>query len=127
MKEAYTTTATMLLDEDGILHVKLRDGAQIGLSDVQNHYRVTQRLLEGKKGLVLVDARVKYSFSAEARTYVASQSAESRLATAVLVSSRAGKHLANLYLRINRPVSPTRLFTKEKEAVRWLLSFKASS
>jgi hypothetical protein len=120
MKEAYTTTAGITLQDDGIVRILVKEGASIQLADVENHFRVIERLSEGKKVLVLIDARVHYSMSAEARDYSAIYAPTSRLATAFITKSAAGKHIANLYMNFNRPSIPTRVFTDEAEAIAWL-------
>ena len=124
MKEAYTTTASMILGEDGILRVKLKKGARIKVADLENHFRVTERLLEGRKALVLVDARTDYFISPAARAFSSKASAATRIATAFVTRSKAGMHFINLYIRINKPSTPTRFFTDIKEAETWLLSFR---
>lgn len=45
-------------------------------------------------------------------------------AEAVVVNSISGKILYNLLTRIHRPKFPFRAFTKENEAVKWLLKHK---
>lgn len=120
MKEAYTTTAGITLQDDGIVRILVKEGANIQLADVENHFRVIERLSEGKKVPVLIDARVNYSMSAEARAYSAMHSSSGRLATAFITKSAAGKHVANLYMNINKPAIPTRVFNDEAEAIAWL-------
>lgn len=124
MKEAYTTTALLFLGADGILRVKIREGAVINLADAKNHFRVTHRLLEGKKGLVLVDARTHYSATVEARSYTSRLMSETCIATALLISSKAASYFSNFYMNIAKPGTSLRVFTDEEEALRWLLTFR---
>jgi hypothetical protein len=44
-------------------------------------------------------------------------------ADAFIINSVAMKLIANFYLKINKPERPTRMFTNEKEAIRWLKTF----
>jgi hypothetical protein len=44
-------------------------------------------------------------------------------ADAFMISSLAMQLIANFYLKINRPERPTRMFTSEKEAIKWLKTF----
>jgi hypothetical protein len=44
-------------------------------------------------------------------------------ADAFMVNSTAMKLIANFYLRINKPERPTKMFTDEKEAIKWLKTF----
>jgi hypothetical protein len=125
MKEAYTTTASMVLGDDGILRITIKEGASVQLEDAKNHYRVTQRLLNDQKGLVLLDGRANYSISIEAKAYIREMNAKTRIATAVLVGSRTSKHLTNFVLSFSGSPVPTRSFTDKQEAENWLLGFKA--
>ena len=123
MKEAYTTTAYIILGDDGILRITMKAGAKVSLADAQNHFEVTQRMLEGKKGLVLVDARSKYTVTAEASEWGKKAAVLSRLATAVVVNSKTSSYVSNLILHFDRPQSPTRMFTSFAEAEKWLKGF----
>jgi hypothetical protein len=124
MREAYTTTASMVLGDDGILRITIKEGANLELDDAKNHYRVTARLLEDKKGLVLLDGRANYTISAEAKAFIRKMNEETRIATAVLVGSRTSKHLLNFSQSFSGSSVPTRSFTDINEAVNWLLGFK---
>jgi hypothetical protein len=126
MKETYTTTASMALGDDGILRITMKEGANLELEDARNHYRVTQRLLDNKKGLVLLDGRANYSISSEAKAYIKSRNEETRIATAILVGTRTTKHLLNFAQSFSSSVVPTRSFTDMDEAIRWLLGFKSA-
>jgi hypothetical protein len=46
-------------------------------------------------------------------------------AVALLMGSPVSRVLGNLYLGLNKPPIPTRLFTSEEEAKVWLRSFLA--
>ena len=86
MKEAYTTTASIVYTKD-ILRITVKKDAVITLADVENHFRVIARLTGSKKTLVLVDARESFTISAEARAYSAKHSPEHRIATAIITNS----------------------------------------
>ena len=45
------------------------------------------------------------------------------IADAFVVNSIALKLVGSFYMQVNRPVRPTRIFTKEEEAVAWLRTF----
>jgi len=44
-------------------------------------------------------------------------------ADAFITNSPAMKLISNFYLRINKPARPTKMFSKEKEAIEWLKNF----
>jgi hypothetical protein len=47
-------------------------------------------------------------------------------AEAYVLKSLLQKLIADLYIRINRPARPTRMFTRESDALNWLKDFKRS-
>lgn len=46
-------------------------------------------------------------------------------AIALLVSSPVSRVIANLFIGLNKPATPIRLFTAEDDAIEWLKSFGA--
>ena len=124
MKEAYTTTATIVLDEDGILRITIKKNAKIELADAENHFIVTKRLLGGKKGIVFLDAREPHTVSSAARKFGSDNYESSRIATAVLVSGSTIKYLSNIILYLQKPKTPVRMFTDMDEAIGWLKSLR---
>jgi hypothetical protein len=54
------------------------------------------------------------------RDYAAAQYRPHVAVTAILVDSKISSYFTNIYLRFGKTKIPTRLFTKEEEAVKWL-------
>ncbi|MBX0332542.1 hypothetical protein K3G39_04750 [Pontibacter sp. HSC-14F20] len=67
--------------------------------------------------------RVKNS-TKEARDYLANEGNAGVAASAILVSSPMVKMAANIYIHVNKPKNPTRMFTNKEEAVQWLSQYK---
>lgn len=44
-------------------------------------------------------------------------------ADAFIINSTAMQLIANFYLKINKPERPTKMFTNESEAIKWLKNF----
>jgi hypothetical protein len=44
------------------------------------------------------------------------------MAFAILIDSSVSRVVGNFFLGINKPAVPTKLFTNEKEAVKWLIN-----
>ena len=88
--------------------------------NVDAQERIRDRL--GKENTrVLVDMRLIESISREARLYYANErTASIQRATALLIDSPVSRVIANFFMGLNRPLSPTRMFTDETEAIRWL-------
>jgi len=68
----------------------------------------------------LIDIRNMFFIDSKTRSYAADQYRPHVAGTAVLVDSKISSSFANLYLKFSKPRVPTRLFTHEDEAVKWL-------
>lgn len=124
MQQVITRTSEIILEKDGILRTKIFEGSVIGLKDVQEYYSFTEKLTGGEKALVLLDGRSAFTITDEARAYAAEQANRTRAATALIVNSAAIKIIYNLYIQIDKPQTPTRMFTDEASAIAWLKIFK---
>ncbi len=73
---------------------------------------------------VLVDMTAVTEISKEARDYFANErTASIQRATALLISSPVGRVIGNFFMGLNKPISPTRLFTDPQKAIQWLQTF----
>jgi hypothetical protein len=64
------------------------------------------------------------SVNSEARFYAASKEANIyTTALAVVVQNIAQTIIGNTYIKINKPIKPTKLFTKQEDAIIWLKTF----
>lgn len=73
------------------------------------------------KTRLLVDMRQIRSVSREARTlYAGPTNALSMCAVALVTDSSASRVLANFFMALNKPETPTRVFTDTESAVAWL-------
>jgi hypothetical protein len=87
-------------------------------------------LIEGKKLLestglkafyVLNNSTGAYKISPEARKLSASEAYSRHLkAVAVVISNTAVAIVADLYLRIDKPATPTKIFSDNERAIQWL-------
>ena len=68
----------------------------------------------------LIDIRDMLFIDSKTRAYAAAQYRAHVAGTAILVDSKISSYFANVYLKFSQPKTPTRLFTKEDEAVKWL-------
>jgi hypothetical protein len=110
--------------EDCIIHIHIKPGREIELSDAVFIVEAMGKLGDGKKYPVLIDAGSFCSIDKEARIFAAS--AESNLYTiadAIAYCNLAQKLLVNFYMKYNKPVVPTRAFSNKPEAIEWLKGF----
>ena len=68
----------------------------------------------------LIDIRNVSFIDSKARAYGAEQYRSYVAGQAILIESKISSYFANLFLKFSRPKVPTKLFTKENEALAWL-------
>jgi len=68
----------------------------------------------------LVDIRDMLFIDSKTRAYAAAQYRPHVAGSAILIDSRISSYFANLFLKFSKPKVPTRLFTNEDDAVKWL-------
>jgi len=68
----------------------------------------------------LIDIRNMLFIDSKTRSYAAAQYRPHVAGTAIIVDSKVSSYFANLYLKFSQPKVPTRLFTREEDALKWL-------
>ncbi|MBN1414035.1 MAG: hypothetical protein JW973_02950 [Bacteroidales bacterium] len=68
----------------------------------------------------LIDIRNMMFIDSKTRAYAAAQYRAHVAGTAIIVDSKISSYFANLYLKFSQPKVPTRLFTSEDAAIKWL-------
>lgn len=116
-----TRITEVYLREDNILQINIKKDEEFVLSDTLEVINAAKEIGGGKKfkNLIIVghntladnEAR-KLSTSHEGSLY--------KLADAFVISSMAQAIVANFYMKINKPVVPTKFFKTEKDALSWL-------
>jgi hypothetical protein len=73
---------------------------------------------------VVVDFRGLTEMSKEVRDYFGNErTAAIQRASALLVGSPVSRVIGNFFMGLNKPLTPTRMFTDPREAIRWLHTF----
>ncbi len=112
------------LREDGILELRYPDDYHGTLEDAINITEMFKKLSPSKKRPVLVICGKYNTFEPGVREYLSGKEPEAvALADAFVMGSLGLKILGNMYLSINKPLRPTRIFNSEEEALNWLRQF----
>lgn len=115
----------MYIDEEGILHVIVREGVDIDIEEAIENFETAKKLAGGVRRLKLVDARAYFSMTSSARDFAASkETSEYNIARAVITNSLANRLLINFFIHFHKPQSPLKMFVSEAEALSWLREFK---
>lgn len=125
MKVLKTEISQKYIDESGILRVKIIEGAHVDFESLKKDHETDFILTGHSNVLSLVDARSFFTIAPEAREYAKKEITDkSSLAMAVLTDKIGIRILINGFITINKPKAPIRIFTDEKKALEWLMSFK---
>ncbi len=111
------------MGDDGIARTKVKKNAEVVLEDARENSVVVNSFFVDEKFPLLIDARGIKSITREARSFFTTNGRETNtMAFAILIDSSVSKVVGNFFLGINKPAVPTKLFTNEKEAAKWLLN-----
>ncbi|HEY9228278.1 MAG TPA: hypothetical protein VIP11_16600 [Gemmatimonadaceae bacterium] len=121
-----TETALVDLGSDGILTVRIRNGARQTLKDAEQNLGAALDERAGRRRPLLIDIRDAQPLDADVRHYYSGQVlVDGFTALALLVdASPLGRMMGNVYFRVARPGIPTRLFTQPADAHEWLTAFR---
>jgi hypothetical protein len=122
VKTVDTMAADVCLCDDGVVEVRIREGAVVEVREMEQILAAQLSLVDGP-AVVLVDARPVRSMTREAQQITAN-TADDRdtRAVAILIGSAVSALLGNFFLELSRPVYPTKLFRNPTKARAWLLS-----
>lgn len=118
-----TSNGTVWRDDKGIIRYSVRDGAVEKLENAKEMIAAIKNLTGDAKHSTLIDIRKLKSTDKETRDYYASdevRDAANGGACAILVSSPVTSMIGNMFIRVNKPSYPVKMFYSELKAVEWL-------
>lgn len=123
-----TSTATISLDDRGLVITKVDADVAQSLADARENLAATIALCAGVRKPMLVDISRCRPLEPEVRHfYSGAVLVESFCALGLLIeASPFGRTMGNIYLRIARPGIPTKLFTDESAALSWLVEHRGT-
>jgi hypothetical protein len=112
----------MWLRPDGIVQLVWAPQVEIGLEDATAAIEAITELTGGRQSRLLVDMR---DTGPQDRATRAAWTDRNDLSSAValIVGTPLSRMMGNLFIRMNKPQFPVRLFDKEAPAVAWLQGF----
>lgn len=109
--------------EDGIINA-LWKSSDIDLIVAQQAVKYRLECTNYKLYPMLSNIKSIENITKEARDFLASEKGcEGIIAAAILINSVLGSMIGNFWIRINKPLRPTKLFTDEDEAKKWLANY----
>lgn len=119
-----TAIGTISIQEEGIIRYEIDNVDEITRENLDEYFEVVKNLGGGKAFCNLVIMEKFVQVGEDARKYAASEENNTyTIADAFVINSFALKIVGNFYIRYDKPVRPTRLFTNEEDALKWLRTF----
>jgi hypothetical protein len=112
----------MWLRPDGIVHLAWVPRSILLLEDATAALEEMAQLTGGRRSPLLVDMHDTGQLDRPARSEFASRS-DLHAAVALIVGTPLSRATGNFFLRVSKPLFPTRLFDNEASAVAWLQTF----
>jgi len=123
MKEFQTDKFILRIHDNLLKEVIVKKNQTLQASDVSESMKISNEYKPGHKLFVLFQGEENASVSGEARRAAASKEYSNQTAALALCSNNSYLAIAgNLFLKINKPIVPTRFFEDRKEAIAWLES-----
>jgi len=117
-----TEEGTVKVYENGLLESIINEGAFIDIEYIKDGKAKLEKLGLGKKFYVISNGTGFYRISKAARVFDASKEyAEHIAAVAVMTNHISTKYVLDLYLKLDKPASPTKAFISKRKALTWLL------
>lgn len=111
----------IIVHSSNIFILKPHNGAELDVEDGYEMRSVFVQLSKGNKFAILTDASTFFSTTQELRQLLASPKfTDLRIATAIYTQNMASKIIGNFFIKVNKPASPTKLFSNKAEALKWL-------
>lgn len=111
--------------EDGIVFSFYKPNLQINLEIAKQLVLARQEASEGIARPLFIDISNLISVDLEAREYLAGeQGVQLITAGAIYTSNPISKFVGKLFLYVNKPQKPSKIFSSKKEAIEWLQEYK---
>ncbi len=115
--------ATVSKLENSIIKIDMTSSSVIDLDECEKITEAIGNLTDKKPALILMIAGNTTNYTNKAREFSASEAGSIyTIADAMIVNNLAQKIMVSFYLKINKPIRPSKAFNSEVEAVQWLLS-----
>ena len=121
-KEIVTPTVRLRLLACGIVHYTYLPNSEVDEKEHQRNPNALIELVGKEKGVpLLIDADEFINVTTEARKLIRSLEAIVPIsARALIMTSLGHRILASFYIKIHKPIVPTKIFNNYKDGIQWL-------
>lgn len=122
--ELITPVAVVRRDQQGVIRGTYTV-AEETLVDARANMEAVRQLSGGQPALLLIDSRMLRHMTPQVRAYyVSEETARIIRALAIVIGSPLSRLMGNVFLRFQNSRVPTKLFTDDAQAVRWLVRYR---
>lgn len=114
----YFDKYALFLRSDDIIQLQIKEGFHGELHDAENVVKCIKLLSNKKKYALLAIYSAFNTFSKKNQEYAAKNIEIN--AHAIVNDSLATKLLGNFYIKMNKPIVPTKVFSDVDSAIKWL-------
>ena len=113
------------IDDEGILNVKIKEGAEINLQEIQACFDAYTKLgCLKNKVLQLMEGGAFLTFNKDALQYAADNGKYFFVASAIVNNSMTIRMLFNFFNKFFKQPVPFKMFSTKAEALEWLKTFR---
>ncbi len=124
MKRIELNKATCKLLEVGLINLIIKNYVEIDAEDMIEIRKINEKLTHNNNYVVLFETGLHSTFTKDARELVSSfEYGQKRKAIAILIDNLSQRIVGNFFININKPSTPTKIFTSKKDALQWLKTF----
>ncbi len=107
----------MVIHDDQFMEFVAKKDITLEIKDLNETKQLSESYIPGKKFFLLLEGEEFFQVMKETREYAATAEFSSHLAAVALYAQRLPlRILGNLYIKINKPVTPTRFFNDRRKA-----------
>jgi hypothetical protein len=119
-KKLYEFNHSVFWLEDNIIHIVYKKYSIITLDIAKEIVKARIQVQQHKSYLGIAYIDNSTVMSAQARRYMANEGYAGVSKVAVVISSPLKAAMVNVFIFLDRPLKPTKLFTNKEEAIKWL-------
>jgi hypothetical protein len=124
MNKIRTNTDEISIDEHGIIHKKVLEGAHIDLTELKETEEICEKLSKQDKFLIMVDATAVHTMTPEAVKLLKEHIDTKRIAAAIISNRLGMRIMIDYFTNVEKSATPIKIFQAQDEALEWLLKFK---
>jgi hypothetical protein len=113
-------------DESQILFVDVDEGARETLEDAKKNSKIGAVITQNSNFAMLLDITKIGNIDADARHFYSANTSTKNQGIALITNSVISQVLGNLFIGVNKPQMPIKLFSDKTKATHWLKQILSS-